>query len=498
MVGVTTLISSEVISAPLIWIFPLALYLLTFVAAFARRPPVSAAAAEKYVPLALTGTLIAYVFQPPVASLGFLALFIHLCAFGVATLMCHTRLAAARPADEGRLAEFYLMISLGGALGGLLNVFVAPLVFNRAVEYPLLFLALPLLLPAWSAKRARGKVLLCLLAAALLFADFRVPGVPGMSARAAHNIPLAVNIWIAIMAVILADGRSPLLPHALTVFFIISTCLIPSDELVLLRRNFFGTIHVYDLANEAGMRVRTIMHGTTLHGLQALDMPWRDDPHTSYYDAPAAAFAAYKPRNVGVIGLGAGTLNCYTDPKRSFTFFEIDPGVVGAARDQFYYLSECKSARPPRIIVGDGRLELKKLEGEKFDLLVVDAFSSDVIPAHLLTKEALELYAARLAPRGLLMIHISNRYFSLEAPLAATAAAAGLRTKLYAQENPDRTAHPLLLGSVWVMAARPGTDLSAMDKTGAKDLKPLPGAKPWTDDYTNILSALEIFHAKTH
>jgi spermidine synthase len=287
------------------------------------------------------------------------------------------------------------------------------------------------------------------------------------------------------------------------VMLLISEFVTPKDEL-LVRRNFYGVIKVVESPVEIKDHIypgRYLYHGTTTHGLQIIDKKYETTP-TAYFSRSGPAgdvFTLYAPKKIGVIGLGAGTMNCLGTPKSEFTFFEIDPSVIDVASDPKYFtfLSACKDAKPPQVILGDGRLEMAKQQ-DKYDLIALDAFSSDTIPAHLLTMDAIRTYLDHLNPRGVLLFNLSNRYFNLGDALARNATELGLKyaIRLDWKDFDDR---PTASASFWFVMARPGTSLSPLlDLYGDPEsqwmtLPPPPDLRAWTDDYTNLLSVFEVF-----
>jgi hypothetical protein len=257
-------------------------------------------------------------------------------------------------------------------------------------------------------------------------------------------------------------------------------------------RNFFGVIKVFDTTRTLdGHRyaIRTVQHGSTLHGMQVMNDPMETEP-VSYFgrEAPVGdIFATLKPRTIAVIGLGAGTLACYATPIREFTFIEIDPAVIKMAQTRFTYLDKCRGAKPHRIIEGDGRLAMSRLS-EHFDLIIVDAFSSDMVPVHLVSRDAIEVYMERLNEGGMIAFHISNNYVELARVLAASARAAGLRA-LYKFYAPPRNA-PFLRPTEWLVITRQGTATRELEEERLWVEPETKGQRPWTDTYSSIISVL--------
>ena len=495
LLGVTTHISTEIFSAPLIWVLPLAVYLLTFVIAFSRRQIVRARTVETFQPIVVSlvvGLLLSYNAE---VRISWYAVAFHLFAFGTVALMCHMRLAQQRPLGDGRrLTEFYLMISIGGALGGLLNAFVIPVVLDRLIEYPLMMILLCTLNPAFRqkfpphAKRFAviggcGVVAVLILMASRSFVHGTSAGAYTFGMGFADMLLFGTALVLSTHARTVAVGAMALL--------LFSQFVIPRD-IVLTERNFYGVVKVFDRPQKADgkvFKVRFIVHGNTVHGLQVLDRKYEKTPTLYFWDGgpPADVFNLYQPKKVAIIGLGAGTLNCYGNPKSEFTFIEIDPAIVRVANDPnlFTFMSACKAKRPPRVITGDGRLEFDRLK-ENFDLIIFDAFSSDIIPTHLITLEALREYLQHLNPSGIILLHISNRYFEMSRILAVNARELGLKWR-YARKGNDKAFYTA--PSKWFVMARRNVSLSPLDAFQWTEV-PADGRRPWTDDYTNILSTL--------
>jgi spermidine synthase len=269
--------------------------------------------------------------------------------------------------------------------------------------------------------------------------------------------------------------------------------LIADDLNIVTLRNFYGTLRVYDGdvdGDGKSWQARAMRHGSTVHGFQILDKTLSKEP-TAYHAKTGPLgdiFATLHPRKVAVLGEGVGVINCYNAPDREFTYFEIDPAVIEVADKYFTFLSACKSKTQPRILAGDARLELSKLKNEKFDLLIMDAFTSDSIPTHLITKEAFALYLEHLAPNGVIAVNISNRYFNLWDTISVTTATLGLKsvfgigvkTKLFYASD-----------SMWMAVARSQDTLNGLGKRW-HPVAAAPGVKPWTDNYSDLFSTLAL------
>jgi hypothetical protein len=475
MLGVTTYATRDLTPFPLLWVLPLAIYLLTFVAAFAPRA--NTERLTRYGRIALPGIAIVLVYTLAIGSQKplWLLLPLHLAGLAVAALMCHARLAQDRPPAQ-HLTEFYVWVALGGVLGGAFNALLAPVVFPGLVEYPLAIVAACMLRPKPPTTRP-----------ALLEFFFR-------DKRPTQAMDLVVPVLLGTAVVIgleLSDttlnSRSVViglacglalnlskrpLRLALGLGAIMLAVTIVGAGALERSRSFFG---IYKVTQEGSQHL--LFDGTTVHGLQQVGS---DEP-LEYYSriGPAGqAFAALRPRSTAAIGLGAGAIACY----RHVTFFEIDPAVVRIARDPrlFTYLRDC----PSPVRVGDGRRLLSHEPSGRFDMLVVDAFNSDAIPIHLITRQALELYMSRAR---VVLFHISNRYLRLEPVLGNIARSLGLRC-VTQDHQPSRAQieGAGLAASRWALLSRGPEPLGPRWHACASDR----GARVWTDDYSDLLSAI--------
>jgi hypothetical protein len=492
MLAVTSYVSTDIASVPLLWIVPLALYLLTFALAFGQHLPAVGAVARMALPL-LVVPLALFMVAKVQAPLTVIVM-LHLAAFGVVALYCHAELARDRPGSS-RLTEFYFWVSFGGMLGGLFNTLAAPVLFDGIVEYPLVVL------------------LACLL--------FRVSDSPLASRPVTADVvmPLVVGALTAgILIVLRARGASlGLQLAALSVPAVLTfaqrrqsmrfgccmaALILPSfafgnaDERVLYAtRTFFG---VYRVSEDLAGRYHGLAHGTTLHGMQALAPERRGEALTYFHETgpfgqawkalPQAATA----REIAVVGLGIGTLATYARPGQRWTFFEIDPAIERIARtpEYFSFLEACGDRC--RVVLGDARVSLNRVPERAYDLLVLDAFSSDSIPMHLMTREAISLYLSRLVPDGVLVMHISNRHLHL-APIVARLAAS---QELFAVQQIETTGPAWPEGkneSHWIVMTRNPADLDVLSKDDRwSPLVASPTTPLWTDDFSNILSVLSV------
>lgn len=487
LLAVTSHISTDVASVPFLWVIPLSLYMLSFIIVFARRPILK----HKWmlflqIPIyALLAVYFAKLDLLPTFALDLGALF-------VTAMVCHGELVRLRPAAS-RLTEFYLCMSVGGLLGGIFCVLVAPLIFNSVLEYPLILVVACLVRPGsigggWLRSLLDG----VLPAAVALSYAFFVEGFLGPEPLPSLGIAGPVLVYIAVAAVFYGFHRRPL-RLALAFAAILFGGILHADDAgnrLFRQRSFFGVYTVYTNRDDT---VHSLYHGNIVHGDQHMYEAAERIP-TSYYgrEGPLGqVFEAMQPvRNVGCVGLGTGTTSCYHEPGQTMTFFEVDPAMERIARDPrlFRYLE----LAPPglNVVLGDGRQSISRVPDGTFDLIVLDAFSSDAIPVHLMTREALAIYMRKLAPGGIVMFHISNRYIDLEPVVANLAADAGL-SALVEDYEPSADAGGHNWRSTWAAVARDGSDLELLDaEDGWRALKPDPAVGLWTDDYSNVFRTL--------
>lgn len=491
MLGVTTHISTDVAAVPLLWILPLTLYLLSFVVVFSRRPVLK----HEWMVAALPHLAILVMLN--LLGIGrdwFYSLGLHLTAFFVCAMVCHGELVKRRPAASG-LTEFYLFMSVGGMLGGAFNALLAPLLFSSVIEYPIALVAVCMLRPARSmpGRHWRNDLLL----PALLLAALALPSLlPGFQIPDLGKFGNLAFLLVISLVVFSFKERSVRFALGLAASMFGITALTQHDETLAHERSFFGVHKVHSYADGS---INLLLNGTTIHGAQYTDPAKRRTPLTYYHRAGpfGQLFDAYagqpQTQHTAVVGLGAGALACYRTPGQDWTFYEIDPVVVSIARDSglFHYLADCAGDSP--IVMGDARLSLRSAPAHRYGVIFLDAFSSDAIPIHLMTREALQGYLGKLADDGIVVFHISNRYLDLAPVVAGLAKDAGLAGRLQryrpaAELTENRTSVPAEL----VVLSREDRYLSPLDESGKwKRLYSIPPAKPWTDDYSNIIGAIK-------
>ena len=496
LLGLTNFISTDIASVPLLWIIPLTLYLLSFVIVFSKWNDKIHPVMVKLQPIVLL-PFIAYAFINP-ADLPYWAyLALHLLAFFFAVMVCHGELAKNRPHTQ-YLTTFYLIMSFAGMLGGMFNTFVAPFIFNGIYEYPLMIVAALLLRPGSKGAFKKG-LLLQITPPALLIITGLI-----LYTRVNDLLPYFDIIIISLIALTVATYffRAKPVAFALLTGAIIFLALGVhglSSHTLYQERSFFGVLAVREsvLTDEQNQpeKYHELFHGTTKHGAQRLPENLAKIPLT-YYSRPGPMGQLFKEYdstnqnwNIGIVGLGAGALACYAKEQQHWTLYEIDPLVIDIASnpDYFSYLKRC--AYNTTLSLGDARLSLEKEPDQKFDLLVMDAFSSDSVPTHLLTEEALALYFKKLKPNGLLAFHITNRHLSLKKVLSIHAE--HLHFSALIQEFKPQQDLPLVVATDWVVMAKNPETLTPLSLSRLGNWQKMPlyfDMKPWTDDFTNIVS----------
>jgi hypothetical protein len=498
MLGVTNYITTDLGSAPFLWVAPLAIYLCTFIIAFSKnqiiRPRTVLALQAPIV------TICALVFWIP-AFLSELGL--HLVCFFVTALVCHQALVARRPATA-RLTEFYVWISIGGVAGGAFNAFVAPMVFNRVIEYPAVFILACLARP-WG----RGRPSLLQWLAVTVGSGSAIAAVllvsRGQPDATTHMIAFAGLSLTAVCALLLWN-RAIAFMAAIFALVVGGNLVFDSSVVMQHWRDFFGVLSVSRETVPGLGEVKSLRHGVTLHGAQSSLPEYRCRPLTYYGpETPIGqVFTAMQSRkpaiNVGAVGLGAGSVAAYTRPGDAMRFFEIDPLVIQVATNPAYftYTTGCAKGRIDYSL-GDARMTLSNQPSRNYDILLIDAFSSDSVPAHLLTVEALRMYLSKLTPGGVLILHLSNRNLDLMRPAMATASAAGA----YAIQQTHITATNQTKANLWtsseqaVLLAPSRAALEPFMSDRRWKASDANGVQPWTDDYTDIFGAL-VRHGREH
>ena len=506
MLSTTSHLTTDLMAMPLIWVIPLGIYLLSFSVAFADNQT-PAYWIGRFAPIVLIiSAAFVFVVWGKAAIGGLTA---SLSLLFIVAVALHNEMYRTRPAPA-QLTSFYLMMSVGGVIGGFFCAIVAPLLFDWTWEHPILILMAAALLPAIPLLQVnetdkRLPVIMAIIGAIALALGL-FGGISEPVESSFTKILLAATIITLGIAV--AGFRIPFLLAVAGLLTINGGWYSLQQSLDGVRmRSYFGTYTVN--ASESG-RVRWLNHGTTMHGMQLLDDPTR--PISYYPDTSGVGIAMlnatrlYGPKaSIGIVGLGTGTLACYRRPGQSWQFFEIDPLVIEIARERkiFSFLEKCAPDVP--ITLGDARLTLAAVPEGKFDILALDAFSSDSIPLHLLTKEAFATYRKALKPDGLLLVHISNRYIDLNPVVAAEAKANGWSAALRHDSPTEQLINRGNRASQWIALSRDPAKLAELtgrvDKVKSRYYNSeqwlqldAPGeTNPWTDDYASVLPHLSLW-----
>lgn len=500
MLSVTTHLTTNIAPSPMLWIAPLTLYLMSFVIVFGRNGERWSNRAVAALPVAIAFAALAGAVwvEDPVAAAS-----IPLALFFIVAVACHGELARRRPEPQ-RLTSFYLAMSAGGVAGGAFVALAAPLLFPGVWEYPILIVLAAFVVAACNGavNSTENRVLAFALvaAAAFGFAGRSIPGAP-------EKLLLACNISIAFAAAFVAYRyRTRAIPFAAAAAGLMANALSAQTilhnnygDLIFQDRSFFGVSKVYRANSDEGP-VHVLAHGAIVHNLQLRTDDGESIPAAYYspqgpYGQTLAAIRETKPiLSVAVIGLGAGAMACHAQQKDRWTFFEIDPDVVRIARNEklFSFISRCAPTAP--IVIGDGRLNIAaetRDNAPKYDVIFVDAFSGDSIPAHLITREALALYRSRLGPGGVVFFHTSNKYLDVTSVALRIADDAGLAARVIRYEPPANRQNRLSTRAVAVVVGEEATiDLFAEGRDDWRVEEPSRFVSVWTDDYSNILGAM--------
>jgi hypothetical protein len=453
LMALTNHLSQNVAAIPFLWILPLSLYLLSFILCFEgsgwyRRNP--------YLQL-LAVAVGGMAYGITVDTTGSMPIWWMLVLFGLGLftccMVCHGELVLLKP-DPKYLTQFYLTIAAGGALGGIFVGLLAPRIFRSFYELPLGLVGCPVL---------------------ILFALILDPEIAHWFRGWRSVLPFAGAVAIAVMAVFLGKNvRSQ------------------AENARLMVRNFYGALRVRDRGSETGLNsVRELMHGTINHGEEYLNVAKRRMP-TTYYGPKTGVGIAIREKGrkaairVGVVGLGTGTIAAYGRPGDYYRYYEINPLVPPINKSQFYFVPDCPAKL--EIAMGDARLSLEREPPENFDVLAIDAFSSDAIPVHLLTKEAMLLYFRHLRPDGVLAVHISNRYLDLQPVVEGEARATGKLTRTIDTDDDDSVD---VFAATWVLVFAPGSGFQPEEFSDSADIKSQRKVRLWTDDYSNLYQILK-------
>ncbi|MGY4572279.1 MULTISPECIES: spermidine synthase [Bradyrhizobium] len=500
LIAVTAHISTDVAAAPLLWVLPLSLYLLTWVVVFQSRPLLPHKWMLRAQPLAIAGVVILLAVggeQNLLLTLGG-----HQLCFFIIAMACHGELARTRPAAK-YLTGFYVALSFGGMVGGLFAGLIAPFTFSWVAEYPILLALAALCRPPGGAERlprwsAWYWPFLAVLAVALIAPSHS--GGDIFNWFDVHRVWVigAVGVLSALLALALNANRRKI--FATVVVALVVLRAYPSDDgRVETVRSFFG---VHKIVVTANGQYHVLMHGTTIHGAEKFKnddgTPVAGKPEPiSYYHKDGGigrAITAIRerkgaPLKVAVIGLGSGTLTCASAPGEDWRFFEIDQSMVDTARDPKYftYIQNCEPNLKP--VIGDARLTFAKEPDGAYDLIIVDAYSSDAIPIHLATEEAMAIYKEKLAPQGAVVMHVSNRHLELASVVVGIADANDMKSWVYSEDS-GRDNEYIFSTSV-VVSAREEEDVGKLASSDVwTETEADEKQRVWTDDYSNVLGAV--------
>lgn len=494
--GITLYLSTDLLSVPLLWILPLALYLTSFVVVFSKRFGRASNLLNIFYRLFAFGSLLALIAL--VSGIGQpLAFFVplHLSVFFVACLFVHGKLVESKP-EPKFLTHFYMSLAAGGMMGGLFSALVAPHLFSEISEYPLaVLLVFFLSFGDWKQVRSLSWSfrLNPLLVAALIILGTAIASSVGWEPDSRLTL-FAVTIIPGLFAY--RSLRSPVIYGlSLSILFVtVHYSVSIGSDVIHRSRSFFGTVKIVE--TDKG-KFRKMIHGNTLHGLQSTDPDLSNEPGSYYSRTGPAGDVMEVVRknikesgelNIGVVGLGVGTLSAYAQARDHWRFFELNPQIPKIANDKFSYLKEAQKLSRVDVILGDARLTLASQEDQVFDLLILDAFSSDGIPFHLLTREALDLYWKKLKSTGLIAFHISNRYFDFSKPLSVLASLFGANVAIRDDKNDDALIKSgFKTTSVWIAMSRDRKIVqNILNESGWIEPKDA-GTDPWSDDHMSLL-----------
>lgn len=503
LLGVTNYITTDIAQVPLLWIIPLAIYLVSFVLVFSPKPVIPHGLMVRVQPFLLV--ILAILFYWGLTkTVAWPFIPFHLLVFFVTAMVCHGEIAYSRPSTL-HLTEYYLWISVGGVLGGVFNTLVAPQVFNSLAEYPLMITIACLLRPSLDSDRQRPYKrwfdLGLPLASLVLFGLSKVGMryfVQGRDTLGTQELIVFILISCIVGVVCFSFRYRPIrFGFGMGAILLAGFLWTGEQEQILYKeRSFFG---IHKVVHDPKGGYHLLFHGTTLHGAQSLNPARIHEPLTYFHPAgPLGQVFGVLPKNpdhaqVAVIGLGTGSAAGYARPGQHWTFYEIDPAVDRIAKESRYFtfLKDCQAK--VRVVLGDARLSLANARDHSYDLIVLDAFSSDAIPIHLLTREALKLYLSKLSEGGVMVFHISNRYLDLKPVLGHLAHDLGLVGLVQDDmELSEAEKEAKKAPSTWAVMAQRSPDLSRL----ATDhrWKPLSGSTRstlWTDDFSNIVSVFK-------
>jgi hypothetical protein len=492
MLSVTTYLSTAIAPIPLLWVVPLALYLLTFVIAFSGDSERRLRLLRWIGPIVVLLLIVVMALQLTLTPL--LLFFLHLAAFFVIALTCHSLLAADRP-SKTYLTEFYIWLATGGAAGGIFTAIIAPLIFTTVVEYPLVLALAAFFLRAPSQQTDRPRLwdyeLPLLLGAALaVFISLEARYAP-------QHLMLKVTLAFVVAALVaIVTFRRPLGFAVCVAALLLCSVLYATtvENRLYVERNFFGINTVM-----ASGPYHVLVHGQTNHGIENMRPAERDTP-LSYYarSGPLGQiFESLRPTlahgSVAVVGLGAGSVLCYRTQGQQWTIYEIDPGVDRIARDPrlFRYVDDCAPGTPTTL--GDARISLQQAQDNTYAVMILDAYSADYVPVHLITREAVALYIQKMTTHGILAFHTSSFWVDLTPVLTSLAQDAGL--VCYANHDSVLSMDEIRKGkfaSTWIVMAHQASDIAALIRNPRWRPCAPTNFRVWTDDYSSLVTVIPV------
>jgi len=495
LLSVTTYITTDIAVAPLFWVIPLALYLMTFVISFAQRQYASLDLICRIQTPLLILSAMSFIWGLKASNV---VVVLHLLTLFFTGLVCHGHLSRTRP-EADRLTEFYLWLSLGGVLGGIFNAVIAPVAFDAILEFPIAIILACLARPlvgsseTMSAKRMLGDVFLPI----FLFVALITPSaILELTTEEMGAYGLAIVCVVIAVTLLNFSSRPSRFAVGAAAVLVAAPNMDEAQNVVWQERSFFG---VYSVIHEPAPGAHILKHGTTVHGVQFLNKENERLPLAYYHpDGPLGQVLdeirkSGGTQNVGVVGLGVGATACYARDGENWRFYEIDPVVTAIARNEnlFTFMSNCGAQSD--VIIGDARQTLALAPPASFDFLMIDAFSSDAIPVHLMTDEAISLYMNRLKKNGTLLLHISNRHLELAPVLGNIAYRQGLYA-LHSRFLPkEKTENGFILSaSEWVIMTKSEEAIRGLtENEGWTKMTFDPNSATWTDDYSDIIGAFK-------
>ena len=499
LIAVTAHISTDVAAAPLLWVLPLSLYLLTWVLVFQSRPLLPHKWMLMAQPLAITGVIVLLAVggeRNLLTTLGG-----NLLCFFIIAMACHGELARTRPAAK-YLTGFYVGLSFGGMVGGLFAGLIAPFTFSWVAEYPILAALAVLCRPPAEERLQNWNrwfwPLLVIIAMLLIAPTYNNGKLYAWLEEQRVYVIIVVAMIGMILTVLRVTGTAKF--AGIIVLALVLVRAYPADDgRVETVRSFFG---VHKIVVTPNGQYHVLMHGTTIHGAEKFQnddgtpVTGRPEPITYYHKdgGIGQAIAAIRerkgaPLRVAVIGLGSGTLTCASEPGETWKFFEIDQSMVDTARDPKYFSFIQSCAPDLKPVIGDARLTFAREPDGIYDLIIVDAYSSDAIPIHLATEEAMEIYKDKLAPQGAVVMHVSNRHLELSSVVVGIADANDLKSWVYSEDS-NRESEYIFATSV-VVSAREEADVGKLASSEQWALTETEeNQRVWTDDYSNVLGAV--------